>query len=251
MPLPAVGPSVNHIGQVTLGEHFLDQKGNLASGSIQVNHNTFEVSFGENGKVNARFTSGNWFTNLFRGKTLSRLQGILQHQYDEWLSSKKDVCENGIREFNQKTQDMFKHNLDKKASHCADLIQQTYPANVKSLDKLKSCIKNLLDNMANTVFKTNVLDTEKNRVEEERRNINFFLKKGLSFLLHGDENFSDTILTKEPDRLKITLKLLILQLYNAENRQPGKVEINLAEANNAEVKIKLAEAIDTNGIIEV
>ena len=294
MPLQAVGPSVNHIGEVKLSEHFLDQKGNVASGSIRVNHNTFSVTF-ENGQVNARFTSGNAFTNFFRSKTLARFTQQLQDQYTSWLNtkgtgggskavqnqnnimdnqgpiqgskikeevhtevpkqdgvvqqqpaveekkvdvpqdntnpniSKKEIYKNGIITFDQKARDMFKLNLDEKASHCAELIQKTFPGTVKSLDKLKFCIKNLFNNMADTAFKTDFPDTEEKRVIGARKDINYFLTKGLSFLLHGDKDFSDPIL-KAPNKLYFTLRSLVYQLDQAESRQKGIVEISLAGA---------------------
>lgn len=57
------------------------------NGKITVNHNTFDVSF-DNGRVSARFASGNWFTNFFRGKTMGRFTEALQTQYDNWIKEK-------------------------------------------------------------------------------------------------------------------------------------------------------------------
>ena len=63
---------IDHIRDVSFKNYFLDVDRNAPkNGQIEVNKNTFEVSF-DNGRVNARFTSGNWFSNLFRGKTMRR-----------------------------------------------------------------------------------------------------------------------------------------------------------------------------------
>ena len=61
MPLP----SVQHIRDISFQDHFLSAQGAAPkNGKIQVNHNTFDVTFVD-GRVNAKFASGNWFTNLF------------------------------------------------------------------------------------------------------------------------------------------------------------------------------------------
>ena len=56
-------------------QHFLGIGGGDAPANreIGVNDNVFDVTF-ENGQGNARFTTGNWFTNLFRGKTMRRFK---------------------------------------------------------------------------------------------------------------------------------------------------------------------------------
>ena len=68
--MPMQVGSVDHIKDVSFQDYFL-KGGKAVGGSIQVNHNIFDVTF-ENGRVNARFTSGNWFTNMFRGNTMTR-----------------------------------------------------------------------------------------------------------------------------------------------------------------------------------
>ena len=79
-------PTVDHIVNVSFKDHFLStQEAAPKNGSIQVNHNTFDVTFVD-GKVNAKFTSGNWFTNFFRSKTLTRFTQTLQAQYDSWVN---------------------------------------------------------------------------------------------------------------------------------------------------------------------
>lgn len=76
---------VDHIRDVSFKNYFLDVDHNAPkNGQIEVNKNTFEVSF-DNGRVNARFTSGNWFSNLFRFKTMDRFKETLQTQYDNWI----------------------------------------------------------------------------------------------------------------------------------------------------------------------
>ena len=78
--------TVEHIGNVSFKDHFLSaQEAAPKNGSIQVNGNTFDVTFAD-GKVNAKFTSGNWFTNFFRSKTLARFTQTLQTQYDTWVA---------------------------------------------------------------------------------------------------------------------------------------------------------------------
>ena len=82
MPLP----SVQHIRDISFQDHFLSTQGAAPkNGKIQVNHNTFDVTFVD-GKVNAKFASGNWFTNLFRSSTLTRFTQTLQAQYDAWVN---------------------------------------------------------------------------------------------------------------------------------------------------------------------
>ena len=79
-------PTVEHIANVSFKDHFLSaQEAAPKNGSIQVNSNTFDVTFVD-GKVNAKFTSGNWFTNLFRSNTLARFTQTLQTQYDNWIT---------------------------------------------------------------------------------------------------------------------------------------------------------------------
>ena len=85
---------VDRIRDVSLQDHFmgLDDKAPV-NGKITVNHNTFDVTFGDDGKVTARFASGNAFTNLFRGKTLDRFVRTLQAQYDGWLDEQRKIEE--------------------------------------------------------------------------------------------------------------------------------------------------------------
>ena len=85
MPLP----SVQHIRDISFQDHFLSTQGaEPKNGKIQVNHNTFDVTFVD-GKVNAKFASGNWFTNLFRSSTLTRFTQTLQAQYDAWVNDQE------------------------------------------------------------------------------------------------------------------------------------------------------------------
>ena len=91
---------VDHIADVSFTSHFLEQASNAPkNGQIEVNKNTFEVSF-DNGRVNARFTTGNWFTNLFRFKTMGRFKETLQTQYDNWIrgSANAPVAQTGFKE---------------------------------------------------------------------------------------------------------------------------------------------------------
>ena len=84
-------PTVEHIANVSFKDHFLSaQEAAPKNGSIQVNSNTFDVTFVD-GKVNAKFTSGNWFTNFFRSSTLARFTQTLQTQYDNWITEQAQV----------------------------------------------------------------------------------------------------------------------------------------------------------------
>ena len=85
--------TVQHIAEVSFKDHFFGPEANApTNGKITVNHNTFNVTF-ENGRVNARFASGNAFTNAFRSKTLSRFTRQLQTQYDTWLDEQRQIEE--------------------------------------------------------------------------------------------------------------------------------------------------------------
>lgn len=91
---------VDHIRDVSFTSHFLEQASNAPkNGQIEVNKNTFEVSF-DNGRVNARFTSGNWFSNLFRFKTMGRFKETLQTQYDNWIreSANATAAQTGFKD---------------------------------------------------------------------------------------------------------------------------------------------------------
>ena len=80
--------TVDHIRDVSFKDHFLGLNGDApVNGKITVNDNTFDVSF-DNGKVKAKFASGNWFTNFFRGKTMGRFTEALQTQYNDWIKEK-------------------------------------------------------------------------------------------------------------------------------------------------------------------
>lgn len=84
-------PTVDHITNVSFKDYFLSAQGAAPkNGSIQVNHNTFDVTFVD-GKVNAKFTSGNWFSNSFRSSTLARFTQTLQAQYDTWVAEQAQV----------------------------------------------------------------------------------------------------------------------------------------------------------------
>ena len=85
--------TVDHIADVSFKDHFFGPEANApTNGTIKVNHNTFSVTF-ENGRVNARFASGNAFANLFRSSSLSRFTQQLQTQYDAWLEEQRKIEE--------------------------------------------------------------------------------------------------------------------------------------------------------------
>ncbi len=88
---------VDHIADVSFTQVFLGRGGDApAKGEIGVNDNVFDVSF-ENGRVSARFSSGNWFTNLFRGKTMRRFKENLQTQYDNWAKGMDNAKAAGFK----------------------------------------------------------------------------------------------------------------------------------------------------------
>ena len=47
--------------------------------------------------MNARFTSGNWFTNLFRRKTMDRFKDALQTQYNNWVTDSAKATAAGFK----------------------------------------------------------------------------------------------------------------------------------------------------------
>ena len=122
---------VEHIANVSFTQHFLGIGGDApANKEIGVNDNVFDVTF-ENGHVNARFTSGNWFTNLFRGKTMRRFKENLQTQYDNWVNGMESAKNAGfkvntnvaaIRDTVNKCLDVIhdaREKLDKVPLHCS------------------------------------------------------------------------------------------------------------------------------------
>lgn len=122
---------VEHIANVSFTQHFLGIGGDApANKEIGVNDNVFDVTF-ENGHVNARFTSGNWFTNLFRGKTMRRFKENLQTQYDNWVNGMETAKSAGfkvnanvaaIRDTVNKCLDVIhdaRERLDKVPLHCS------------------------------------------------------------------------------------------------------------------------------------
>ena len=122
---------VEHIANVSFTQHFLGIGGDApANKEIGVNDNVFDVTF-ENGHVNARFTSGNWFTNLFRGKTMRRFKENLQTQYDNWVNGMNTAKSAGfkvntnvaaIRDSVDKCLDIIhdaREKLDKVPLHCS------------------------------------------------------------------------------------------------------------------------------------
>ena len=89
--------NVDHIADVSFKQYFLGDTGEApANGKIKVNDNTYEVTFA-NGQVNARFTSGNWFTNLFRWRTMGRFKDALQTQYNNWVADSAKATAAGFK----------------------------------------------------------------------------------------------------------------------------------------------------------
>ena len=88
--------TVDHIANVSFEKHFLQGEapvdGKITVMGSTTNGNTFDVRF-DDGKVNVRFASGNFFTNMFRGKTLSRLTRTLQDQYNTWIAKQEEIAQ--------------------------------------------------------------------------------------------------------------------------------------------------------------
>lgn len=102
--------TVQHIADVSFKDHFFGPEGDKpVNGKIQVNHNTFEVTFVD-GRVRAKFTSGNSFTNAFRSSTLDRFTRTLQAQYDTWLDQQAQI--EAAREAEEALTLGFKDNTD-------------------------------------------------------------------------------------------------------------------------------------------
>ena len=129
--------SVAHIADVSFKDHFLGLNGDAPlNGKIKINHNTFDVSF-ENGRVQARFASGNWFTNLFRGGTMDRFTQTLQAQYDNWIqeTTKASAADAGFKD-NPGVPD-----VKKAVDECFDILY----ANRAKLDaSTVDCSKNVM-----------------------------------------------------------------------------------------------------------
>jgi hypothetical protein len=88
MPIEA-----KHIADVSLAQHFHATEADApANGKIKINKNVYDVTFAD-GRVNAKFLTGNAFTNFFRSKTLGRFTRTLQAQYDTWLDQQRQIEE--------------------------------------------------------------------------------------------------------------------------------------------------------------
>ncbi len=84
---------VKHIAEVSLAEHFnATEAAAPANGQIKIHKNVYEVSFAD-GRVNAKYLTGNAFTNFFRSRTLDRFKHQLQTQYDTWLEQQRQIEE--------------------------------------------------------------------------------------------------------------------------------------------------------------
>ena len=83
----------NKIADLSLASHFKASETNApANGQIKIHKNVYDVTFAD-GRVNARFLTGNAFTNFFRSKTLGRFTRTLQAQYDTWLDRQREIEE--------------------------------------------------------------------------------------------------------------------------------------------------------------
>jgi hypothetical protein len=88
MPIEA-----NRIADVSLANHFQATETNApVNGQIKVHKNVYDVTFA-NGRVSAKFLTGNAFTNFFRSKTLGRFTRNLQSQYTVWLDQQRRIEE--------------------------------------------------------------------------------------------------------------------------------------------------------------
>jgi hypothetical protein len=84
---------VNHIADLSLANHFKASETDApVRAQVKINKNVYDVSFA-NGRVSAKFLTGNAFTNFFRSKTLSRFTQTLQSQYTVWLDQQRRLAE--------------------------------------------------------------------------------------------------------------------------------------------------------------
>lgn len=150
---------VDHIADVSFANHFLDGEapvdGKITVMGSTTNGNTFNVRFVD-GKVNVRFASGNFFTNMFRGKTLSRLTQTLQAQYDTWIAQQEEIAQQKAEE--ELARKSFKDypnvaKIEDAVNECRAIIEATNPPGaavfiqrLKEIRKLAN-LRNQLTNM--------------------------------------------------------------------------------------------------------
>ncbi|MBO7686459.1 MAG: hypothetical protein J6V72_08750 [Kiritimatiellae bacterium] len=150
---------VDHIADVSFANHFLQGEapvdGKITVMGSTTNGNTFNVRFAD-GKVNVRFASGNFFTNMFRGKTLSRLTQTLQAQYDTWIAEQEEIAQQKAEE--ELARKSFKDypnvaKIEDAVNECRAIIEATNPPGaavfiqrLKEIRKLAN-LRNQLTNM--------------------------------------------------------------------------------------------------------
>ena len=125
--------TVDHIADVSFANHFLQGEAPV-NGKITVmgsttNGNTFNVRF-DDGKVNVRFASGNFFTNMFRGKTLSRLTQTLQTQYNAWIVKQEEIAQQkAVEELARKSFKDYPNvaKIEDAVNECRAIIEATNP----------------------------------------------------------------------------------------------------------------------------
>ena len=151
--------TVDHIANVSFEKHFLQGEapvdGKITVMGSTTNGNTFDVRF-DDGKVNVRFASGNFFTNMFRGKTLSRLTQTLQTQYDTWIAQQEEIAQQKAEE--ELARKSFKDypnvaKIEDAVNECRAIIEATNPPGaavfiqrLKEIRKLAN-LRNQLTNM--------------------------------------------------------------------------------------------------------
>ena len=151
--------TVDHIADVSFANHFLQGEvpvdGKITVMGSTTNGNTFDVRF-DDGKVNVRFASGNFFTNMFRGKTLSRLTQTLQTQYDTWIAQQEEIAQQKAEE--ELARKSFKDypnvaKIEDAVNECRAIIEATNPPGaavfiqrLKEIRKLAN-LRNQLTNM--------------------------------------------------------------------------------------------------------
>ena len=151
--------TVDHIANVSFEKHFLQGEapvdGKITVMGSTTNGNTFNVRFAD-GKVNVRFASGNFFTNMFRGKTLSRLTQTLQTQYDTWIAQQEEIAQQKAEE--ELARKSFKDypnvaKIEDAVNECRAIIEATNPPGaavfiqrLKEIRKLAN-LRNQLTNM--------------------------------------------------------------------------------------------------------
>ena len=161
---------VDHIADVSFVNHFLDGDapvdGKITVMGSTINGNTFNVRFVD-GKVNVRFASGNFFTNMFRGKTLSRLTQALQTQYDAWVTKQEEIAQQkAVEELARKSFKDYPNvaKIEDAVNECRAIIEATNPPGaavfIQRLNEVRK-LANLRNQLTNVESGSECFETAK------------------------------------------------------------------------------------------